>query len=104
MERISREWGRLSDFVSVEAAIIFFSFTCFSLHWGQKMSELAISETMLKRAMKEALVEVLEERREYVRDIIEEVLEEFELIEDIREVKKADRVRRSVFSVREGEA
>jgi 4-aminobutyrate aminotransferase-like enzyme len=68
------------------------------------MSELAISETMLKRAMKEALVEVLEERREYVRDILEEVLEEFELIEDIREVKKADRLYRSVFSVREGEA
>ena len=68
------------------------------------MSELGISESMLKRVMKDALVEVLDERRELIREIIEDVLEEFELIEDIREVRKADRLRRSVFSLREGEA
>lgn len=68
------------------------------------MSELGISESTLKRVMKDVLVEVLEERREYLRDVIEEVLEEFELIEDIREVKKADRLSRSVFTLHEGEA
>ncbi len=68
------------------------------------MSELGISESMLKRVMKDAVVEVLEERREYLRDVIEEVLEDFELIEDIREVKKADRMARSVFTMHEGEA
>ncbi len=69
------------------------------------MSEIGISESMLKRAMKEALVEILEERREYLRNVIEEVLEDFELVEDIREVRKSDRVRRrSLFAVSEGEA
>lgn len=68
------------------------------------MSELGISESMLKRVMKDAVVEALDERREFIREIIEDVLEEFELIEDIREVRKADRFRSSVFSLREGEA
>lgn len=68
------------------------------------MSEIGINESMLKRALKEAIVEVLEERRDFLRDVIEEVLEDFEFIEDIREVKKADRMRRSIFSIHEGEA
>ena len=68
------------------------------------MSEIGISEDMLKQALKEALVEVLEERREFLREVLEEVLEDFEFIEDIREVKKADRMRRSIFSINEGEA
>lgn len=68
------------------------------------MSEIGISESMLKRALKEALVEVLEERRDYLREVMMEVLEDYELVEDIREVKKADRIRRSVFAVNEGEA
>ncbi len=68
------------------------------------MSEIGISESMLKRALKEALVEVFEERRDFLRDVVEEVLQDFEFIEDIREVKKADRTRRSIFSISEGEA
>lgn len=68
------------------------------------MSELAPSENTLKRALKEALVEVLEERRDYLRDVIEEVLQDFELIEDIREVKKSERLNGSMFMVHEGEA
>jgi phosphopantetheine adenylyltransferase len=69
------------------------------------MSEIGITEDMLKRALKQALVEVLEERREYLRDVLEEVLEDFEMVEDIREVRKADRPRRrSVFTLHEGEA
>ena len=68
------------------------------------MSEIGISESMLKRALKEALVEVFEERRDFLRDVVEEVLQDFEFIEDIREVKKTDRTRRSIFSISEGEA
>lgn len=68
------------------------------------MSEIGISESMLKRALKEALVEILEERREYLREVIEEVLEDFEMVEDIREVQKSDRRRSSLFATNEGEA
>lgn len=69
------------------------------------MSGAVIREDNLKKAIKEALVEVLEERRGYIRDVIEEVLEDFELVEDVREVKKSERFRRGgVFAIREGEA
>ena len=68
------------------------------------MSEIGISESMLKRALKEALVEILEERRDYLRDVIEEVLEDFEMVEDIREVRKSDGNRRILFEMSEGEA
>jgi len=69
------------------------------------MSQEVTSDITLKRIMKEALTEVLEERREFFRDVVEEVLTDFELVEDIREVKKTERlVHQSIFAVREGEA
>ncbi len=95
--------GILSDFIPAADATILPHSIVFP-HRDAKMSELAVSESMLKRALKEVLVEVLEERREYLRDVIEEVLQDFELIEDVREVKKVDRLQRSVFVVHEGEA
>lgn len=69
------------------------------------MVENGISEATLKRMLKEALVEALDERRDLLREILEEVLEDFELVEDVREVKKPDQLRRVMsFGVREGEA
>ena len=51
------------------------------------------------------LIEVLEERRDLIRDVVEEVLAEFELVEDIREVKKEPPFKRPrVFAMPEGEA
>ncbi|MEX0599596.1 MAG: hypothetical protein WD021_00205 [Rhodothermales bacterium] len=69
------------------------------------MSELGMTEDGLKQTVKDALVEVLEERRDILRDVIEEVLEEFEMIEDYKEVRKSDGLRRRpVFAMSEGEA
>lgn len=66
------------------------------------MSEIGVSEEMLKRALKEALVEVLEERREFLRDVLSEVLEEFELEEDER---RGTRGRSGTgFTLHQGEA
>lgn len=69
------------------------------------MTENATNDIALKKMLKEALVEVLEERRDFFRDVLEEVLTDFEMVEDIREVKKPERMtRQSIFTVREGEA
>lgn len=69
------------------------------------LKQTALNQTALKQTVKDALVEVLEERRDILRDVIEEVLEEFEMIEDYREVRKADGLRRRpVFAMSEGEA
>ena len=69
------------------------------------MPKSGIAEHQLRQAVKAALIEVLEERRDLIRDIVEEVLAEFELVEDIREVKKEGLSRRPrVFSMPEGEA
>lgn len=67
------------------------------------MSESGISETVLKRILKEAVTEVLDERRAFLRDVIEEVLADFEMVEDVREVKHSGGVR-GLFAVSEGEA
>ena len=69
------------------------------------MTENATNDIALKKMLKEALVEVLEERRDFFRDVLEEVLTDFEMVEDIREVKEPERMtRQSIFTVREGEA
>lgn len=65
-----------------------------------------ITEHELKQVLKEAIIEVLEERRDLLRDIVEEVLAEYELVEEIREVKKGESVlkRPRIFAITEGEA
>ena len=69
------------------------------------MAKTGITEHQLKQAVKDALIEVLEERRDLLRDVVEEVLAEFELVEDIREVKKEPPFKRPrVFAMPEGEA
>jgi len=69
------------------------------------MAKTAITEQQLRQAVKDAIIEVLEERRDLIRDIVEEVLAEFELVEDLREVKKEAPSKRSqVFAMTEGEA
>lgn len=91
-------------FIQLFARLGWWAITIFHLQRGHKMSEIDISECMLKRALKEALVEVLEERRAYLCDMIEEVLEDFEMVEDIREVKHVESARRGLFAINKGEA
>ncbi len=69
------------------------------------MAKTGLTERQLKQTIKEALIEVLEERRDLIRDVVEEVLAEFELVEDLREVKKEAVIKRpAVFATPEGEA
>lgn len=95
--------GTGSDFTPDQDAPIFAA-QPFSPHLDPVMSDPSISENALKQVVKEALVEILDERRQYLRDVLEEVLQDFELIEDVREVKKASRLSGSVFALHEGEA
>ncbi len=69
------------------------------------MTNTGMNEIVLKEMLKEALVEVLEERRDFFREVVEEVLGDFELVEDLREVKKTERQgKQKVFAMLEGEA
>ena len=64
------------------------------------MSEIGVSEEMLKRALKDALMEVLEERRDFLREVLADVLDDLENGEPATTRRRRD----MAFTLHQGEA